>query len=355
MDSPLSLTYSARVQTFEGHWDTDMVTARQLAAIGHVCDQPPLYSSDEGSHCITCNAFVERDVSVKALGGSIPGSYEEDLSHFKFHQPSCTRLQVRMPLEPQSSMGLYTYSMQDVRAKWERRITSQTRPPPGSRVTQSSSLFSLPTELRLEIYRQILPELPKFTPIMQLNRNSARVITGMGYSKVGPLDATKHNILRTCRAVHEEAADLLYSNTTFQFYGKDGTKVLYLFLRAIGQAGRDLVTAVDVQCGNREDAIAFALLAACGKLHAITIRLPRGVILTQRPPIWCIDGMACLLALSGLKKVRFDVPDSGNWCMSDDKPDADVMRQELMRPKGRPGDTSIIGRFLDQQPSSSKA
>lgn len=356
MAPSLSLTYSMRLQTFKGYWDNDLATARQLAAIGHVCDRPPLEAIDEGSHCVTCNAFVKREVSVKALDCN-SGSYEADLSAFSFHQNSCTRLQVRIPLEPQSQMGLYNFRMQDVRAKWERRIATQGRAAPSTRAMQSSSLFSLPTELRLEIYKQVLPELDNITPILQLNRDSARVITSMGYNKTGPRDTTKVNILRTCRAVHEEAADLLYSNTTFQFYGKDGTKILYLFLRSIGQAGRDLIKSVDVQCGNREDAIAFALLASCGKLQSITIRLPRSVVFWSHAPIWCVDGISCLLALSGLKQVTFETPEmaeSKHLFMTDDKPDAAIVRRELMRPAGSPSDTNVIDEHLNMQQNSVK-
>lgn len=346
----LNLTYSERLQTFSGFWDDDLPTARQLAAIGHICDRPPVEALDEGSHCITCSAFVNRETSVKALGSTSSASYAADFSNFSFHQPSCTRLQVRIPLEPQSLMGMYGYHMQDVRAKWERRIASQgRRSAPSERVMQSSSLFSLPTELRLEIYKQVLPELENVTPIVQLNKDSARVITDLGSKK--PRDAAKLNILRTCRAVHDEAMDLLYSNTTFEFFGKDGTKVLYLFLRSIGQAGRYLIRAVDVQCGNREDAIAFALLASCEKLKSIIIRLPRAVILFPRPPIWCIDGMSCLLALRGLKEVTYERPDTGPLQMRDETPDAAIIRRELMRPKGTPGDLKSIVGYMDRQPS----
>lgn len=345
MASTHDLTYSERLNTFTGFWDDDLPVARQLAAIGHVCDRPPVEALDEGSHCITCNAFVNRETSVKALGGTSSSSYTADFSNFSFHQPSCTRLQVRIPLEPQAFMGMYGYRMQDVRAKWERRIASHGRQTaPSERVVQSSSLFSLPTELRLEIYKQILPEMEDVTPIVQLNKDSARVITDLGAKK--PRDARKLSLLRTCRAVHEEAMDLLYSNTRFVFYGKEGTKVLYLFLRSIGQAGRDLVKSVDVQCGNREDAIAFALLGSCGKLQALTIRLPRPMILFTRPPIWCIDGMSCLLDLSGLREIKFDAPDIGGNYMQDTKPDAAIVRRELTRPKDTPGDLSEIMEYM---------
>lgn len=355
MTPEVQLTYSERLETFEGFWDIDFATARQLAAIGHICDRPPLEALDEGSHCITCSAFVKRGVSVKALGGGpLSHSYEDDYSSVGFHHSGCTRLQVRIPLEPQSHMGLYGFRMQDVRAKWEKRIAAQKRTAPSSRVIQSSSLFSLPTELRLEIYKQILPELEAVTSILQLNRDSARVITSVGSQKTGPRDTTKANILLTCRAVHEEAIDILYSHTAFKFYGRDGTKILYLFLRSIGQSGRDLIKSVDVQCGNREDAIAFALLASCEKLQSITIRLPRAVILFPGPPIWCVDGMSSLLALSGLKEVKYEMPDSAFPYMFDEKPDAATIRRELTRPKGSSGNIRSIGGYLDMQPKCIK-
>lgn len=343
----MNLSYTQRLQTFEGFWDDDLTTARQLAAIGHVCDRPPLEAIDEGSHCITCNAFVRRETSVRALSSS-SGTYEGDFGHFNFHQPSCTRLQIRIPLEPQTQMGLYSYQMQYYRDKWERRIANQDRPAVASRATQSSSLFNLPPELRLEIYKQILPELDDITQIVQLNRDSARLMTSTGYHRTGPRILTKSNLLRTCRAVHDEASDLLYSHTVFKFYGKEGTKVLYLFLRSIGQAGRDLIKSVDVQCGAREDALAFALLASCPKLQSITIRLPRAVLLWPRPPIWCIDGASTLLALRGLESVNFEPPEvlAAN-VLSDDKADAAIIRHEITRPKGEAGDASIVDKYIE--------
>jgi hypothetical protein len=144
--------------------------------------------------------------------------------------------------------------------------------------------------------------------------------------------------------VNEEAMDLIYSHTTLKF---DSTKVMYLFLHSIGQAGRRLIKAVDVHCGGREDAIAFAMLASCEKLRAITIRLPRPMLLTTTPPLWLVDGISCLLALSGLEEVSFGPCGSRFACMSDEKPDAAVIRKELTRPRGTPGDDSIVTKYLD--------
>ena len=341
------LSYPGRLQTFEGYWDRHEATARQLAAIGHVYDRPPLETLEEGSRCISCSAFVKRELSTKALGDSpmTSGSYDEDFENFSFHHPSCTRLQVRIPLDPQSIFpGLHGYRLDRIRSKFEKKATSTNVSTPNLRLPQSSSLFSLPTEIRLEIYSMILPNLDRQTEIVPLNRDSARVITSVGYAKTGPRDTTKPNLLRTCWAVNEEAMGMLYSYTTFKFAS---SKVMYLFLRSIGKAGRRLVKAVDVHCGGREDAIAFALLATCDKLQAITIRLPRPVILFSRAPIWCVDGMSCLLALNGLEDVKFGPCESAVNYMSNDKPDAAVIRRELTRLKHIPADSDIISRYLN--------
>jgi hypothetical protein len=215
---------------------------------------------------------------------------------------------------------------------------------PIQRLPQTSSLFSLPTELRLQIYAQVLPHLDGVTEVVPLNRDSSRVITRAGFDKTGPRDLTKHNILRTCRAINDEASDLLYSHTTFRFAS---SKNMYFFLRSIGQRSRQLVHSVDVHCGSREDAVAFALLASCEDLQFLTIRLPRPRILLSTWPLWCIDGMSCLLALSGLQQVEFGYCESSFGCMDDQKPDAAVIRRELMRPKGTPCSIRTVNGCLD--------
>ena len=351
MESTTSLTYAERLETFVGCWDEDLTTARQLAAIGHICDRPPLEALEEGSHCISCDAFVCRALSVRALGANrvSAGSYEQDMDNFNFHHPSCTRLQVRIPLDPQAVLpGLHTaYNMNNIRAKWEKRIAADSRPTPTARAAQSSSLFSLPTELRLEIYRMILPSIHDTTQITQLHRDSPRVLNSRTFFQSGPRDTSAQNILQTCRAVHGEALELLYPKTTFQFCGQDGAKVLFLFLRSIGEAGRSLVKSVDVQCGSREDAMAFALLASCAKLRSITIRLPRPRALFPRPPIWVHDGMSALLELSELQNVNFRPAEASATSMSDEHSDAAVIRKELTRPRGTPSSISVVNGFLD--------
>jgi hypothetical protein len=122
---------------------------------------------------------------------------------------------------------------------------------------------------------------------------------------------------------------------------------MYLFLRNVGKHGRQLIQAVDVHCGSREDAMAFALLASCDKLQSITIRLPRPKILLSRSPLWCVDGMSCLLSISGLKEVKFAYCENTFGCMEDGKPDAEIIRKELMRPKDTPGTIRTVNGYLD--------
>lgn len=330
------LTYPERLRTFEDCWDNNHTTARQLAAIGHVCDRPPLEAREEGSRCVSCGAFVQKDLSIKALEGNPTSStkYEDSFTSFNFHHPGCTRLQVRIPLDPQALLpGLHGSRIDDLRRRFERKPITRDSQTQTQRASQSSSLFSLPTEIRLQIYMMILPCLDGVTKIVQLNSDSPRVVTSVVFQKAGPRDTTKANILRTCKAVNEEAIDLLYSQTTFKFAS---TKVMYLFLRGIGHAGRQQIKSVEINCGGREDAIAFALLASCEKLRAICIRLPRAVLLFPRAPIWIVDGATCLLALKGLEEVIFGSCESSTNSLSDDKPDAAIIRKELTKPRNSP-------------------
>ena len=343
-----SFTYLERLVTFAGFWDDDQATALQLAAIGHVYDRPPLEALEEGSRCIECSQFVRRDLSVRALGGSISaspslGSYRDGFENFSFHREKCDRLQIRIPLDPQAVLpGLYGgYRISDMRARFEARPASNKDVIPGTKRPQTSSLFSLPTELRLEIYAMILPRLPKVTTIVPLNRDSARIVTSLGYSKAGPRDMTKSNLLRSCQAIHSEALDLLYSNVSYTF---SSTKVMYLFLRHIGHAGRSLLKSVDITCGQREDAVTFALLASCEKLRSITIRLARPRILYPRAPLWVAEGVACVLALRGLTEVNFADcgPEVKLW-MRESEPDAEIIRRQLMRDRNSTEEEDVNG------------
>jgi len=348
MDGLPVLNYSERLHTFDGFWDDNLATANQLAAIGHVYDRPPLEALEEGSRCMLCSMFVRRELSVRALEGPISSShsYAEGFESFTFHHPSCDRLQVRIPLEPQALLGgLYGFRMHDMRKRFEpiqfdHPISSHPR-----QHLQTSSFFTLPLELRLEIYALILPSLTPIQEIVPLNNDSSRIVTTQGCTKTGPRDLTKPNLLRTCRAVHAEALDLLFTTTTYRFAS---SKVLYLFLRHIGRPGRERLRSIDVQCGSREDAISFALLASCTKLRAITIRLGRPRILFPRAPPWCVDGMAALLALSGLEEVRFgDCGPKVRYYLDESKADAEVVRKEVMRPQGAEGAVRWVDGYLD--------
>lgn len=345
MAIPAFSTYPGRLQTFEGYWNDHEATAQQLAAIGHVYDRPPLEVFEEGSRCVSCSAFVKKHLSVRAFEGNEGGGkYEDVFESFDFHHPSCTRLSVRIPLDPQAVIpGLHGNRMNDLKRRFET-APSIKLPRIPQRVSQKSSFFSLPTEIRLEIYALILPSLDLITDILQLNQQSARVITYQGYHRTGPRNLTKLNILRTCRALQDEAMDMIYSNTVFRF---ESTKVMYLFLRSIGAAGRRLVKSVDIRCGYREDATAFALLAVCNRLQSICIRLARPMLFLPRAPIWSFDGMTCLLALSGLEEVTFagDASPPPPNHLSDKTPDAAVVRKQLTRPRGTGLDMAIFESF----------
>ena len=347
MNDVLNLNYFQRLDTFKDYWHSHQTTARQLAAIGHILDRPPIEAVEEGSRCITCSAFVKKELSIFALEGSTGSrSYEDGFSSFAFHHPGCLRLQVRIPLDPQAVLpGLHGNRVEELRRRWERKLNPKAVQEPMQRASQRSSLFNLPTEIRLEIYSMILPTLDAETEIVPLNRDSPRVVTSTGYRKTGPRDTSKPNILRTCRAVHEEAMDLLYCHTTFVF---GSTKVMYLFLRSIGHVARQLIKAIDIHCGGREDALAFALLASCNSLRSMSIRLPRLKLLFARSnPIWMIDGVSCLLALDGLEEVTLSGWASSHKFMTDNEPDAEIIRKELTRPKGSPRNSDYVQRYLD--------
>lgn len=337
MNSTSTKSFATRLHSFEDQWPDHQTTARQLAALGHVCDRPPLESLEEGSRCVDCGLFIAKQPSVEALEGSITSS-----SPLTFHKPKCARLQIRMPLEASRATLDYSFLVD----RWEQRSRAI---PPGSRiqaeVRQKSGLFSLPTELRLEIYSYILPSLSDITEIVPLHRDSPRMITKTGFDRPGRRDKTKANLLLACKAIYLEALDLLYSNTIFKI---NTTRTLYLFLRNVGHVGRQMLRAVDVTCGQREDAVAFALLGSCRELKSLTIRLGRPRLLFPMAPLWVADGVACMLALSGLEEVKFgECSKAVHMDMSEEKPDAAILRRELTRPKGAPSGVREVDGILD--------
>ena len=320
-----SYFHSDRLKTFKDQWNGCEATIRQLAAIGHVCLSP------SSSRCLECQAVVSRESSIKALELSLfnqPG--EKPREPVTFHHANCNGLQMRIPLDLQSSLpGLHDgYRVSDVRNKFEQRSSGKRAVASTARETQTSSLFSLPTEIRLEIYSYILPKLEPVTKILPLNPDSYRIVTRTGYEKRHPRDITKTNLLCTCRAVHEEALDLLYSDRTYSF---NTTMVLYLFLRHIGESGRRLLRSVDVAGGRREDPIAFALLACCPKLQEITVRLPRWRVVAPRLPLWCMEGLASLVELNELHAARFGAGKGPRYLLDDEITDAASIQQALTR------------------------
>lgn len=259
------------------------------------------------------------------------------------HYPNCIRWQTRIPLDTRTHHST-TDSLYGESRILDMKRVFEPETPKTATTPQHSSLFVLPTELRLEIYSMIMPVMDAVTDIVPLNRDSSRVVTKMGFTKTSRRDTSKCNILRTNRAVYEDAHDILFANTTYKF---DSTRVLYLFLRNIGSHGRQLIKSIDVVCGHREDAVAFSLLAACPKLKSITLRIPKTQLLPPHMgrPIWIVDGLASLLALSGLTTVAFGECKDRVF-LNGDTHDANVLRRELTRPR----DTASGIRWIDGVP-----
>lgn len=342
-------SYVDRLATFDGYWTADDATARQLAAYGHVYDRPPLEALEQGSRCNSCSAFVQREHSVRAFQGPVSQA-SRTFDAIRLHHPKCVHLALRNPLDGKntnSDMGGNS-RFDALRKRFERRFDEDADPSMSpmspARHDQKSPFFLLPTELRLKIYSQLMPKLDRVTAIVPLNGDSERVVTEAGHSKRRPRDTTQINIMLTCRDVYEEALDTLFTNTTYKF---GSPKVMYLFLRHIGEHGRRLLKAVDVICGTREDAIAFALLGACPKLRTITIRLPRPMLLTPRPTLWQVDGIACLLNLSGLQDVHLAECNPTTRHLGDNPHDAMVVKRELTRPKNERSSIRWVSGGMD--------
>ncbi|KAF7198391.1 hypothetical protein HII31_00130 [Pseudocercospora fuligena] len=345
------LSYPERLATFEGYWHDAEATARQLAATGHVYDRPPLEALEEGSRCISCAAFVPRVASIRILEGPI-GEHATGYEHhpargFNLHHPKCIYLQSRIPLEVRVESAGTSAQFVDLKSRFERMSTypsSMTREHTGTIATaQTSSFFSLPTELRLQIYSYIMPKLDSNSSIVALN-DSGRILTETAFKKIGRRDTTKTNLLRTCHAIYDEAIDVIYSNITYRFVT---SKVLYMFLRRIGHRGRQLLKSIDLECGWREDAITLALLASCPKLQSITLRFSRPWLIYQSAPIWVLDGVGCLLQLRGLEVVKLEQAYEGKPFLSLASKDGKLVESELKRPRGAKGSVRWISGTID--------
>lgn len=340
----VGLAHADRLATFEGHWTDAPATARQLAAIGHVSDRPPLETLQEGSRCIACSHFVHKSISIVTLEGDVNPERFEKLVVPEFHKAGCVRLQVRLPFDTprwfvdSASKSITShvkhFEAADRRARVGEEVVGQVH---------KTSFFSLPIETRLQIYECTLPCLDSVTEIVQIERDSMRVTTAQALRKPRPHDPTQSSILRVCRTTHVEVLDLVFSHTTFTFAS---SKLLYMFLRRIGRLGRSLLRSIDLRCGQREDAIAFALLSSCEALRYITLRLPRAKLMPSFAPLWIQDGVASLLSLSGLEHVQL-ARCEGQSVLDDRSSDALLIRRELTRPRGMPSMLSTVNGILD--------
>ncbi|KXS98498.1 hypothetical protein AC578_2621 [Pseudocercospora eumusae] len=345
------LSYPQRLATFEGYWDEAEATARQLAATGHVYDRPPLEALEEGSRCVSCAAFVPRFASLRILEGpigeNVAGYENHPARGFNLHHPKCIYLQTRIPLEVRVESAGASAQFGDLKSRFERMSTYQSintrQRTTATAAAQTSSFFTLPTELRLQIYSYILPKLDSNTGIVALN-DTGRILTETAFKKKGRRDTTKTNLLGTCHAIYDEAIDVIYSNITYRFAT---SKVLYMFLRRIGHRGRQLLKSVDLLCGFREDAITLALLASCPKLQSITLRFSRPWLIYQSAPIWVLDGVACLLQVSGLEEVKLEQAYEGKPFLSLASKDGQLVESELKRPRGAKGSVRWINGIID--------
>jgi hypothetical protein len=346
-----SLNYATRLETFSasGQWTDNLTTARQLSVLGHVSDHPPL-QLEIGSHCIACDKFIPQATSIGVLEGSISSSGTYVNGSFSFHITRCERLQLRFPLEPHKSLRR-SIDFSKVRGMWERKVQqNQAREVEFlPRASQSSSLFSLPTEVRLIIYDYVLPSVHGVNKMMPLHRDSMRIVPEDTLFRPRRLDTTKANLLLTCKVMHSEALNLLYTGGTFRF---DCSRDLYLFLRGIGHWGRQLLTSVELTSGDREDAIALSLLASCERLNTFTIRINRAKLVWRDAPMWVHEGAACLLALDGLETASVRtlnyVPTSSNVPVRvGSSPMEAYIEKQLLRPRGTVYDSTGFEQMLD--------
>ena len=357
-------SYDERLDTFSDYWDDHEATARQLAAIGHVYDRPPLAALEQGSRCVSCSAFVKRETSIAVLEGPIgrrsrSGNGNHEWADCAFHRAGCIRLQVRIPLDiaakaPGSVLNRLTthHRLSTTADSFRGPVVSAGLQQ--SALVQRASLLTLPTELRLYIYNMLLPDIPKITSVIPDEEAMFRVRPRCLAEEERTSTPGTLSILCTCEAIRQEVLDLLFKQRVFRFESlpnrrprSSSTKIMYLFLRRIGSRGRALIRNVDVQTGSREDALAFSLLASCPALKSVTLRHPHPNIMIPRAPIWYVDGIACLLSLRGMENIEF-AEGQNPQCLRASSIDASAIRKELTRNRyERGGIRWLDGRWMD--------
>ena len=370
------LTYGQRLSTFQRDWSDALDVAVQLAAIGYesigvVC------GTGVTARCISCTGWIEKSFAIKAIGNVLPRQSQDlfKLLLFKFHRRGCVRFPLSLP------RGLGNYGIIGLPNFYRLPYVNEGTPNVNERFdaqqecdeiqTPRVGLFSLPTEIRLKIYAMVLPRLERTTRMGLLQEDVNGAEWGDPYapgeasstyevtsSRRSPSPSlppsweppvSKLSIACTCRMMRDEALDLLYSQTTFQFHGIEGTKQMHLFLTTVGAAARQMITSVDVECGTCEDAAAFALLSTCPRLRSITLRLPRQILLLPQSPIWVTECVDCMLSLRALTYVVIADPfQYQTWyrnqrglhtcippsmCRINRSPDAELVIRMLTRPR----------------------
>jgi hypothetical protein len=192
--TPSPSSFATRLSTFQDQWPSHQTTARQLAALGHVCDRPPLECLEEGSRCIDCGHFLPMETSVSALESSLVITN----SLLTFHEPKCTRLQLRMPLEATRS----TLDYSSLVSRWERRShatppTTSLRPPHRTP----------PPNLLLHPPQRLLPNRNRpFAPRLAPHNHKARLLPPWTarQNKSKPPPHLQSNLLRSPRLIIPE-------------------------------------------------------------------------------------------------------------------------------------------------------
>lgn len=240
------LSYAERLDTFkDSYWDDSMATARQLAAMGHASDRPPLESLEQGSRCISCSFFMSKRSSIEWLDGSINHDAFLMAQHHDFHHERCERLAIRMPHRTPGNLHLTTKFLKRSARKSCLQYTNNRFVLQDSGADESL-FWRLPVELRLQIYSYVLPKLKKNLAIVLRSATSLQLAIFTGFQAFTGRRPGGLQLLKTCQTMHDEALGDIYERTLFRF---ESTKLLYIFLRRIGQRGRRLLKAVDVRCG----------------------------------------------------------------------------------------------------------
>lgn len=111
-------------------------------------------------------------------------------------------------------------------------------------VNDSPPLLRVPSEIRREIFRYLIPSpTKKFLLYSYIDCDSTVIISKYNRQPKGPPDKTSLAILRTNRTIYHESLSLLYSENLFHFIGLNYRPVL-AFIRRLSPDAKNLVRKV---------------------------------------------------------------------------------------------------------------